>query len=494
MPASTRPHRTLAVVVHCLGVLTALPALPTPDPPRAAVTPVVTPTSPPARTALAELAPPSTAGPPAPAAGPVAGAQARQPGAPSAIPAPAAARPTGPATGPGTRATPGTGSTAGERSTRHGADRGAPPVVRVRVAPAGTPAPAYRIEVRNDGNAPVDTTVRQELPPGASAATVTAGGRTTRAAGRAGSAEVTWRLTLPARSTTTLNTALTAAADRPLTAPACAFDGAGNRPYDCATATWQQAADPGSGAESTPLWQRPTTALAAGAALLPVLAGTGWWLLRRRRRSTDATTGRSGAIPDGAGRPDGRGTVYPRAAVPSPAYRRRRPPVWLVVGVALAVLVGVVGAAAWTATTRVAAIDTGAAPTSGAWTGQGRAGALGVPLREAAFEFTVYRMACDPASDRRRCQATVGVRNLTPQQQVWHGELQRAYLPDGRWVNADEPATRAANQGRDVFAEPVAADQRMVVPLVFTVGGPEPPRQVELRSGVFSAGVRVDVP
>ncbi|XTZ13370.1 hypothetical protein ACQSSU_17680 [Micromonospora echinospora] len=481
MPASTRPHRTLAVLVHCLGVLTALPALPTPDPPRAALTPVVTPTSPPAVV--------TPASPPAPVVA------TTSPPTRTALAEPA--RPAAAATaGPGTRATPGAGSAPGAGSpsgTRHGADREAPPTVRVRVAPAGTPAPAYRIEVRNDGNAPVATTVRQELPPGSSATTVSTGGRTTRSAGRPDSAEVTWRLTLPARSTTTLNTALTAAADRPLTAPACAFDGSGNRPYDCATATWHQAAKPGGDAEP-PLWQRPTTALATGGLLLAVLAATGWWLLRRRRRMAGATTGRVGTDPDVTGRPGSRGTVYPRPAVPSPAYRRRRPPVWLVGGMALAILAGVVGAAAWTATTRVAAIDTGAQPTSGAWTGQGHAGPLGVPLREAAFEFTVYRMACDPATARRRCQATVGVRNLTPQQQVWHGELQRAYLPDGRWVNADEPATRAANQGRDVFAEPVAADQRMVVPLVFTVGGPEPPNQVELRSGVFSAGVRVDVP
>ncbi|MFI6228036.1 hypothetical protein ACIBCR_12055 [Micromonospora echinospora] len=479
MPASTRPHRTLAVLVHCLGVLTALPALPTPDPPRTAVAPVVAPASP---SAVAAPASPSAMAAPA------------SPPARTALAEPA--RPAAATVGPGTRTTPGTGSTPGAASpsTRPGADRGASPAVRVRVAPAGTPAPAYRIEVRNDGNAPVATTVRQELPPGSSATTVSAGGRTTRSAGRADSAEVTWRLTLPARSTTTLNTALTAAVDRPLTAPACAFDGSGNRPYDCATATWQQAAKPGADAAPPPLRQRPTTVAAAGALLLAMLAAIGWWLLRRRRRVTDATTGRFGADPDLTGRPEGRGTVYPRPAVPSPAYRRRRPPVWLVVGMALAILAGVVGAAAWTATTRVAAIDTGAQPTSGAWTGQGHAGPLGVPLREAAFEFTVYRMACDPATARRRCQATVGVRNLTPQQQVWHGELQRAYLPDGRWVGADEPATRAANQGRDVFAEPVAADGRMLVPLVFTVGGPEPPNQVELRSGVFSAGVRVDVP
>lgn len=424
MAASTRPHRTLAVLVHCIGALTALPSLPIADP---------------------------------------GGAAEARPTVPAPVVAPAARPAPGPA-----------------------------PKVRVTVAPVATPAPAYRIEVHNDGGRPVDTTVRQELPPGASASTVTAGGRATRPADGATPAEVTWRLRLPARSTTTLNTALTAAVpDQPVTAPACAYASDGDRPYDCATATWQQAAGPASEADG-PLWRRPATMLVALAALL--LGGTGWGWLRRRRR-LDARS----ALDDGTSAGGGttgrrRGTLYPRPAVPPPAYRRRRPPVWLVVGVAAAVLAGVVGAAAWTATTRVAAVDTAQRPTSGAWTGQGRSGPVGTPLREAAFEFTVYRVACAGPTDRRRCQATVGVRNVTTEQQVWHGELQRAYLADGGWVNADEVATRGANQGRDVFAEPVAAGQRLVLPLVFTVQGAQPPRQLELRSGVFSAGVRVDIP
>ncbi|PWR17132.1 hypothetical protein DKT69_01930, partial [Micromonospora sicca] len=191
--------------------------------------------------------------------------------------------------------------------------------------------------------------------------------------------------------------------------------------------------------------------------------------------------------------------LYPRAALPAPVgARRRRPPIWLVVGVAAAVLAGVVGAAAWTATQRVAAIDTSKQPTSGAWMGRSVSGPVGVPLRESAFEFTVYRVACgmagQPAAGGRQCQATVGVRNLTPEQQTWHGQLQRAYLPGGNWVSTDETATRVANLGRDVFAQPVAGGSRVVLPLVFTVSGSQPPKQLELRSGVFSAGVRVDVP
>ncbi len=167
---------------------------------------------------------------------------------------------------------------------------------------------------------------------------------------------------------------------------------------------------------------------------------------------------------------------------------------WVVVPVAAIVLAGTLGAAAWSATRRVTAIDTDSQPTSGAWTGTGVSGALGMPLREDAFEFTVYRMSCEPGRGARQCQATVGVRNLTREHQSWHGKLQRAYLADGNWVTTDEPATRRANQGRDVFADPLAAGSRVVLPLVFTITGREAPQRLELRSGVFSAGVRVDVP
>ncbi|MEH0933542.1 hypothetical protein V6U80_00005, partial [Micromonospora sp. CPCC 205543] len=220
---------------------------------------------------------------------------------------------------------------------------------------------------------------------------------------------------------------------------------------------------------------------------------------RRRRTGFEPT----GAAPAAAGHPPygggpdapAGGTVYPRPAAPGPAGRRRTPPAWLMVGVAVAVLAGVVLAAVWTGSQRVAAIDTAKQPTSGAWKGRSATGALGVPLREQAFEFTVYRMSCEPGvAANRRCQATVGVRNVTPEQQTWHGQLQRAYLPGGNWVSTDEDATRLANLGRDVFAHPVSAGSRVVLPLVFTLRGAQQPKQLELRSGVFSAGVRVDVP
>ncbi|RGC69928.1 hypothetical protein C5N14_05825 [Micromonospora sp. MW-13] len=456
MPATTRHHRALAVFVHCLGILAAVPALPTAAP-EAAATPAAA-----VRPAAAVATPTETPTPTDSATAPTPAAPAPPP-----LVSPSVVVPT----------------------------RGAPSPVTVAVAPAGTPAPGYQVQVRNTGSLPLATTVRQELPVGTSATWITPGGRATRSAT---STEVTWQLNLPARSTTTLHTALTAAAPgRPLTAPACAFTSDGSRPYDCATATWSGLAVPAAQATAAPPWRRPPVLLAALAVVL--LAGLGgvWWWQRHARSGAGRPGAAAPAGTVGATVPatDDRGTVYPRPATPAAVTRRRRPPVWLLVGAALVLLAGVVLAATLTATRRVAAIDTAKQPTSGAWVGRSATGVVGVPLREQALEFTVYRVVCPNAPlAGGQCQATVGVRNVTPQQQTWHGQMQRAYLPGGTWVSTDETATRLANQGRDVFAQPLAAGSRLVLPLVFTVDGPARPKQLELRSGVFSAGVRVDVP
>ncbi|MFF3856611.1 hypothetical protein [Micromonospora sp. NPDC002575] len=478
MPASRRHHRALAVFVHCLGILAAVPALPTaapepaaPAPPQGALRAAAATTTPTGTAAAATTTPTPTGTAATPAAP-----------APPPLVSPSVIVPT----------------------------RGAPSAVTVVVTSAGTPAPGYQVQVRNASSLPVATTVRQELPPGTSATWVTPGGRTSRSAT---TSEVTWQLRLPAHSTTTLHTALTTAAPgRALSAPACAFADGGDRPYDCATATWDRSPVPAAKATDAPAWRRPAALLAALAGVLLLTAGGLWWWQRRRRaRATAGPTGgstgatRAGTVYVGTGAGSaGAGAAAapgpeggpPRPVAPVAVARRRRPPVWLMVGAAVAVLAGVVLAATVTATRRVAAIDTTKQPSTGAWVGTSTTGLIGVPLREQALEFTVYRIACPstPSAIGQQCQATVGVRNPTPEQQTWHGQMQRAYLPDGTWVSADEAATRLANQGRDVFAQPLAAGSRLVLPLVFTVDGTDRPKQLELRSGVFSAGVRVDVP
>ncbi|WP_341719495.1 hypothetical protein QQG74_07080 [Micromonospora sp. FIMYZ51] len=443
MPASTRHHRALAAIVHCVGFLTALPVLPAATAPDA---PMV------GRPQVAATAEPDPTAPePDPS---LLTPDPALPAAPPAVPTPTRLASPAPA-----------------------------PKVSVAVAPKNSTEPGYRIEVRNAGNAPVSTTVRQELPRGVSATSISDGGREVRPGGATATA-VTWQLRLPPRSTTTLGTTLrTAAAQQPLTAPACAFAGDGRQPYDCASATWTSPQAATNESQQPSGWRGQVPALLIGAVAALMLAIVGFVTWRRNRRPVAAALAS-----------DGPGRVYPRPATPRPPASRRTPPIWLIVPVAATVLIATIGIAAWTATRRVTAIDTDSQPTNGAWKGTGVSGRLGVPLREDAFEFTVYRMICEPGQQLRQCQATVGVRNVTPEHQSWHGKLQRAYLPNGNWVTTDEPATRRANQGRDVFAEPMAAGSRMVLPLVFTVDGRAAPERLELRSGVFSAGVRVDMP
>src|SRR5512139_730136 len=120
MPASRRHRRTLAVFVHCLGILAAVPALPTAAPRAAAA---------PAHAAPAPSPPVATGIPAAPpAVAPTSAAPYRPPPAP----------------------------------------------VTVAMAPSSTPAPGYRIHVRNTGSTMVETTVRQEVLLGSKATTVTA--------------------------------------------------------------------------------------------------------------------------------------------------------------------------------------------------------------------------------------------------------------------------------------------------------------------------------
>ncbi|MEO3744640.1 hypothetical protein [Plantactinospora sp. B5E13] len=182
----------------------------------------------------------------------------------------------------------------------------------------------------------------------------------------------------------------------------------------------------------------------------------------------------------------------PRTSPPIKGVRRQRPPAWTAVGIAALAAVALATVTAWTGSSQVSAISGDRQPSSGAWVGRTVAGPLGTSLRESAFEFTVYRLGCP--SGAQGCEAVVGVRNVTDRSQRWHAQLQRAYLPGGDWVGADVPATRIANAGRDPFAEPLPAGERLIVPVVFAPTGTTTPDRIELRSAVFSAGVSVNVP
>lgn len=436
----------------------------------------------------------------------------------------------------------------------------ATPPVTVSVTSTGAGNPGYRIDVRNDSGATVETTLRQELPPGAAPISISHGGRAATPPGQTSGTEVSWQLHLVAGGAATVHTEVAQpSADVPVTASACAFPGDGQVPYDCASATWHSAGATAATA-ARPLWRRTPVQLACLAALLLIaggVAGLAWWRRRREQRQRADRVGqdRAASSPPGTpGRPSGRrigrpasgGAVYRagsfggpqlvhdepptrpdggtaggpggnlvggwwRPAAPPGPPRRFRPPTWAAVALAALLAVGLAVTVVATASTQVTAISADQQPSSGAWIGSSVTGQVGDPLRDSAFEFTVYRLACpdpgastDPMSSpdpiggsepgALRCQVTLGLRNVSGRSQHWDGALQRAYLPGGDWVTADETATLAANAGRDYFAQPIPPDARLVFPLVFTLPGVQTPTRIELRSEVFSAGVSVDVP
>ncbi|MFC7547578.1 hypothetical protein [Plantactinospora sp. GCM10030261] len=358
------------------------------------------------------------------------------------------------------------------------------PAVTLAVTPLGQLTPAYEIQVTNGTAASVRTTVRQELPPGLSPIAISHGGHANDSGGAGGGTELSWQLRVPAGRTETVSATLRRAGANAseLTAPACAFTRDGLVPDDCATATWSPPRQFIGGSE--PPWRQPgVLGLAGGAALLLGAIGLGF----RARRRRDASARQAARDVLAHSEPN----IYPKPRTAAPRVvrpPRRRPPLWAAVGLALLLIGASAGVALWAATDRVGAMQSRQQPSGGAWVGTTAEGPVGTPLRESAFEFTVYRAAC-PAG--RPCTLTVGVRNVSDRGQRWYAELQRAYLADGNWVTVDEAATRGANRGHDLFAEPVPPGERRLAPLVFAAT-PSPPTTFELRSAVFSAGVRVD--
>ncbi|HEX6970294.1 MAG TPA: hypothetical protein VF174_15985 [Micromonosporaceae bacterium] len=349
----------------------------------------------------------------------------------------------------------------------------APAGVSVAVSSEGR-NPVYRIEVRNETDIEIATTVRQGLPRDAAIESVSDGGKAEPA--EPNRTEVAWQLRLPPRSSKSLHTALSAAPHVPLAAPACAYTSDDTRAYDCATAVWGQ--DRG-----TPWWQRPAVLVGS---LVTLLAVVGAVTVGRRRfggrtsRPFARTAHRLAAI-----------RSVPRRLVARPDGRP--PATWKVVGTAALLFVTTTAGLVLAAGGAVTSLSPNTQSTTGAWVGAAATGRMGTPMRDSAFEFTVYRLACAPDEQggRRRCVADIGLRNVSDKSQPWYAGMQRLYLAGGEWVVADDAATRAANGNQDIFAHPIPAGGRLLAPLVFNVPAEADPARIELRSAVFSAGVAV---
>ncbi|MFY1633377.1 hypothetical protein ACN27F_08875 [Solwaraspora sp. WMMB335] len=346
-------------------------------------------------------------------------------------------------------------------------------LVAVAINDVGQSAPTYQIEAVNRTAAPVDVTLRLGVPSDASVATVGSGGQVAQT-------EITWQLSLPGNGAATVNASFRPGGSTAAqTFPVCAYERDTARPYDCAAARWT----PSAGLEPTDRswWQRPSMPLLAGLSALVVVTMIGYgWRRRLQERRVDRRR-----IVTAAGR------RIRTPATPPPSTPRWRPGTPVVLGLLCAMLAGLAVASVQAATYGSQLLDRANQAPSG-WIGDAPSGGFGVLLTESAFEFTVYRLACVPAGEQvRRCLATVAVRNRSDAEQFWYAPLQRAHLPTGDWVGVDEKATREENGGRDIFADPLPAGARLLVPLAFSLRGELVPQRLELRSGAFSAGVTV---
>jgi hypothetical protein len=338
-----------------------------------------------------------------------------------------------------------------------GAPVPSPPAVAVSVTSSGQNAAVYRVEVRNDAPDATDVVVRQSVPPGVA---VTA----TDPPATVTDAEITWRVPLGGGRTRSMSATFLPDGDvarrQPgvLAGAACAYPDAEAAPAACAAATWRAS---GPVATSPPWWRHWLLPLAFAFVALGVLAV----ILRRR----------AGPAPE---------PERPRDRPP-----RRGPPAWTVFALALMLLVGGGTAVATATVPRLAAIA-GVQPTSeDGWIGAVPTGGVGEELRENAFAFTAYRIACSVGRPSR-CTADVGVHNPTAAADRWYPSMQRVRYGDD-FVAVDEAATLESN-GRDVFAEPLGPGEHRLARLSFVLPNRARGDVLELRSGAFAGGVRVD--
>jgi hypothetical protein len=334
----------------------------------------------------------------------------------------------------------------------------APPAgVSVSVSSSGQDTAVYRVEVRNDAPDAAELVVRQSVPRGVA---VTA----TNPEATVSDSEITWRVPLGGRQTRAMSATFqpdqAVIRDPPgvIAGGACVYGAQDDQsgPADCAATTWEAS---GPAAVSPPWWRHWLLPLAFAFLALGVLAV----ILRKR----------AGPAPS---------TPRPRRRPP-----RRGPPMWTVLALAVMLLVGGGAAVAAAAVPRLAAITgTSGTPEDG-WIGPVTVGEVGEELRENAFAFTAYRVDCSGG----RCAADVGVRNPSAAADRWYPAMQRMRA-GADFVTVDEAATTAVN-GRDVFAAPLAPGEQRVARLWFTLPNRARADVLELRSGAFSNGVRVDI-
>ncbi|NUT36540.1 MAG: DUF4352 domain-containing protein [Hamadaea sp.] len=332
------------------------------------------------------------------------------------------------------------------------------PDVSVTVESTGTgAATAYRIVLANATAQPVTAKVVQHLPEATTAVTA-----------RDGTVEgttVSWAVKVGANSTTAVESAATLPVPHDaLTTSACASRADGGQLLDCTAAEVAEVAAP-----AAPLWRRwlPYVVLAAALGVL------GWAAMRLWK----TRAGRAATAP------------APRA--------RRDVPWWIPVSVAMVGLLAVVAVGLLALTPRMkSAVSTVHGAGGQGWNGQYVPLTIGEPVSDGAAEFTVYAANCaeaKPGAKTASCEVTVSVRTVGGEPLLLYRSMQRLYLSDTTWVEADGGATAKANGGADVFAGALAPGAERLMTVTFTVPAGAEPQRLELREGAFARGVYLDL-
>ena len=131
------------------------------------------------------------------------------------------------------------------------------------------------------------------------------------------------------------------------------------------------------------------------------------------------------------------------------------------------------------------------------------AGGIGYPVTDGSLQFVVVSANCGVAevgspqrhvaADGQFCVASLTVRNVGSEAQLFSDVFQRAYASDGKWYRADSLAGAYANRGHAAFFTKINVGEQVSGSLVFDLPKQAVLKRLELHDSPTSQGVSVTV-
>ncbi|GAA5199582.1 hypothetical protein GCM10023322_75510 [Rugosimonospora acidiphila] len=148
----------------------------------------------------------------------------------------------------------------------------------------------------------------------------------------------------------------------------------------------------------------------------------------------------------------------------------------------------------------------GAAPAGTVAGGTGKAaaaGAVGQPVRDGKFEFTVQKIQCgatkvgdsvlNKTAQGQFCMVTLKVANIGKEAQTFDDSSQKAYGADGAQFSADSTAGLYANSNDETFLNQINPGNTVTGTVIFDIPKTAKLAKLELHDSPFSGGVTVAV-